>query len=180
MNYCSTPAYDLVNFIEKSHSLKDKRLDIKSDSKPCTKPKNWSYFSIMNQTLVIQILLWSSDRVRLYFGSFVIKVAFSFKSRGGKKLSFSPKEAMTLYIWSMNIRWLLLITNVKKLQFCFLRCKVMAERRWLSDFGIHSNSFIWRQKLLFSFSHCFIINKLRLEISLDLGSTIIRLSHLKF
>ena len=56
----------------------------------------------------------------------------------------------------------------------------MAERRRLLNSEIYSKLFIGRQKTSISSSHHFIFNTARLEISIYLGSIIIRLSYLKF
>ena len=45
----------------------------------------------MNLTLVFQVLFWSFGRVWFYFGGFVVKVAYSFKSQGSQKIELWPQ-----------------------------------------------------------------------------------------
>ena len=83
--------------------------------------KSWDRYcySTMSQIFLIQITFQSSDRVELDFWRSVIKIALNFKSRGTKKLNFTPKGPTTVKVWEMKLL-LLLITNTQK--FSSLLC----------------------------------------------------------
>ena len=68
----------------------------------------------------------------------------------------------------------------RNFSFAFLGCKVMDETRWSLNSDIHSNSFIQRQEVLFRSVTISYFNTARMEISRYQGSTIIRLSYLRF
>ena len=110
----------------------------------------------------IILKLWQS--VALIWRFCDEKFVLASSSKGLKKIELFSKVTND----SVNLRFERLIA-VKKVQFCFLKCKVINERRWLLNSDIHSNSFIWCQKVLMSFSHYFISNRARLEIFTYIG-----------
>ena len=109
----------------------------------------------------------------------MIKVAFNFKFQGAEIVKLFSQGTDD----SINLRYESLITvdyKYEEMQFCFLGCEVMAERRWLLNSDIYWNSFIRRPKVSVCVSHYFIFNTARLVIPIYLESAIIRLSCLKF
>ena len=110
----------------------------------------------------------------------MIKVAFRFKSQGTEKVGLCSQGTDD----SINVRYESLITLNHKYEEIAVLLAGMKRYDWknmtIKFWYIYSNSLFRRQKVSIYFSHYFMFNTASLEISIYLGSTIMRLWYLKF